>query len=120
MKTTLESDRPLEPGVELKISERDEVGCLVGYYKGFWKPDTGTVDLYPTHNPYCWWRVPRVKHSVSEFLIKVSGPVRTLSGANKSATVKTTPKKKEKSAEGIKPSTAKAMKELIGQKKFDF
>ena len=54
MKTTLESNRPLEPGVALLISERDENGTLVGYYKGYWNPDRCRVDLYPTHNPYCW------------------------------------------------------------------
>lgn len=119
MKTTLESNRPLEPGVALMISERDEKGTLVGYYKGFWNPDRCRVDLYPTHNPYCWWRVPRVKHSVSEFLIKIAGPVRTV-GATGAPIKKQEKKKPAELTKGIKGQTAAAMKEITGQKKFEF
>ena len=117
MKTTLESNRPLEPGVALMISERDENGALVGYYKGYWVPDRHAIDLYPMHNPYCWWRVPRVKHEVSEYVVSVPGPVRTVSG---SAPPQVKKNKKTAKAEGIKPSTAQAMRDLCGQTRIKF
>ena len=117
MKTTLTSDRPLEPGVALKISERDETGALVGFYKGYWYPERQAVELYPMHNPFCWWRVPRVRHTVSEWIVEVPGPIRTKDG-------QTIPQSRSDSSlyikeprSAVQSSTSKAMKDLIGQEK---
>lgn len=115
MKTTLTSDRPLEPGVTLKISERDESGALVGFYKGYWYPERQVVELYPTHNPYCWWRVPRVKHAVSEWIVEVPGPVRTQTAgtsARESSVIKSASNRST-----VRSSTGRAMRDLTGQTK---
>ena len=74
IKTTLTSDRPLEPGVQLRIVERDECGAMVGFWEGHYYPEQRAVKLYPRANPYCWWSVPRVPHLVDESLIRIERP----------------------------------------------
>ena len=66
MNTRLECTDKLEPNVPLRIVERDSSGLMVGFWRGFWKPNKGTVELYPGHNPSCYWQVPRYKHTVSD------------------------------------------------------
>lgn len=69
--TTFEADRPIEPGVKLRIVERDAGGAMVGFWEGHYSDERGTIKLYPRANPYCWWRVPRVVHTIDSRLVRV-------------------------------------------------
>lgn len=69
--TTFEADRPLEPGVKLRIVERDAVGAMVGFWEGHYSDERGAVKLYPRANPYCLWQVPRVVHTIDSRLVRV-------------------------------------------------
>lgn len=74
MKTTLECSERLRPNVELRIVERDEAGVMVGHWRGYWDDKRETVALYPASNPNCTWRVPRVKHKVSDRIVRYAPP----------------------------------------------
>lgn len=71
IKTTLTSDRPLEPGAKLRIVERDENGAMVGYWEGHYYDEKNSIKLYPRSNQYCWWRVPKIVHTVDSRLVRV-------------------------------------------------
>ena len=103
MKTTLICDRPLAPNVPLRICERDESGGLVGFWTGYWHPNARLVRLYPAANPYCVWRVSRKPRNVYDGYVIVSKKTRDQ------------PSKKAE----VKSSTAKAMKDLVGQIKIN-
>jgi hypothetical protein len=70
MKTKL-TCKKLLPGVAIPVSERNEVGALVGFWKGFWFPRSQVVRLYPACNPFCVWQVARTPKNVSDVLIHV-------------------------------------------------
>jgi hypothetical protein len=69
--TIMTADRPIEPGVVLRIVERDKDGAMVGFWEGHYSDEYGTIRLYPRANPYCSWRVPRVVHTVDSRLVRV-------------------------------------------------
>lgn len=71
IKTTLTSDRALEPGVKLRIVERDDNGAMVGYWEGHYSDEKSSIKLYPRSNQYCWWKVPRVVHTIDARLVRV-------------------------------------------------
>lgn len=66
MNTRLECTDKLQPNVPLTIVERDNSGMMVGFWRGYWNPNRGTVQLYPAHHPSCYWQVKRYKHAVSD------------------------------------------------------
>ena len=41
-----------QPGVAMRILERNEHGGLVGEYKGYYRPKTCTFTLYPAFNVF--------------------------------------------------------------------
>ncbi len=98
MKTTLTANRRLVPGERIGIDERDEHGALVGSWDGYYRPDTGTVVLYPRKDPFCYWRVARTKHEVSDRAVRVAERV--------TAPAKAKPKPKE----GVESSTRRLRK----------
>lgn len=69
--TFLTADRPIEPGVKLRIVERNAGGAMVGFWEGHYSDERGTIKLYPRANPYCLWRVPRVVHTIDSRLVRV-------------------------------------------------
>ena len=84
------ANRRLVPGERIAIAERDEHGALVGSWDGYYRPDTGTVVLYPRKDPFCYWRVARIKHEVSDRVIRVvervTAPAKKPEAAAKSQT----------------------------------
>ncbi len=112
IKTTLTSDRPLEPGVMLRIVERDECGAMVGFWEGHYSQERRSVMLYPRANPYCWWRVPRVAHPVDESLIRIDRPIAIESRSGTSRT----PSPTKKAAE---PRDYRKLP-LLGQERMEF
>ena len=72
LKTTyyIESDVDVIPGRAVIVNERTEQGTLVGRYKGFYNPKTGTFTLYPAMSSLVVRIKPIVKHTISERLVR--------------------------------------------------
>ena len=70
-----EAVKPLEPGKAVDVLERDENGCLVGAWIGYWNFRRGTVALYPNvKNRFVNWpggRIPSSKIVVSDRQIRI-------------------------------------------------
>lgn len=41
-----------QPGVAVRILERNESGLLIGEYKGYYRYESDKFTLYPSYNPF--------------------------------------------------------------------
>lgn len=72
LKTTyrIEENVDVVPGRAVIVNERTEQGTLVGRYKGFYNPKTGTFTLYPARTSQVVNLKPLVKHTVAAYFVR--------------------------------------------------
>lgn len=65
---TYETRDDVIEGKKIKVFQRNESGRIIGEYDGYYRPDKGTIVLYPAKKSYLYGTL--IKHEIGVRLLR--------------------------------------------------